>query len=309
MAATSDMHVELEKATDVEQAEEQEEEQVSHCGLKSMWRNWLNLGTFIVNLVITYTSLTGVFGKTNTELSNKYQTLVTPAGWAFSIWGPIFIWEGVFVVTQLFPRFRKSEVVHKMSPWWWALCFFQCCWTFSFAQDQVTVALIFMILILASLLGISWSTDGLAMSYAEYFLLRAPLSLQLGWIVCASAVNINVQVDALEASQSVLLAFAVFTYAAVLSSSTAFTWALRSPDAIPSIVAAWAFAGIYTKLGSPEELNDPTRFNPSTWDTVILDGLRTAALFVSIATLINAGSAVVLRVVRAQKNAVLLTEQ
>lgn len=309
MAATANMTLAVEKSTDVEHAEEQEEEQVSDCSCRSMWRNWLNLGAYIVNLVITYISLTGVFGKTNTELSSKYQTLVTPAGWAFSIWGPIFIWEAVFVVTQLFPRFRKSEVVHKMSPWWWALCFFQCCWTFSFAQDQVTLALIFMISILASLLGISWSTDGLAMSYAEYFLLRAPLSLQLGWIVCASAVNINVQADALKASQSVLLAFAVFTYAAVMSISTAFTWALHSPDAIVSLVAAWAFAGIYSKLGDPEELNDPTRFNPSTWDTVILDGLRTAALLVSLATLVNAVAAVVLRVVRAHKRQRSLSEE
>lgn len=166
-----------------------------------------------------------------------------------------------------------------------------------------------MISILASLLGISWSTDGLAMSYAEYFLLRAPLSLQLGWIVCASAVNINVQADALKASQSVLLAFAVFTYAAVMSTSTAFTWALQSPDAIVSLVAAWAFAGIYSKLGDPEELNDPTRFNPSTWDTVILDGLRTAALLVSLATLMNAVAAVVLRVVRAHKRPRSLSEE
>merc|ERR1712176_1603272 len=169
-----------------------------------------------------------------------------------------------------------------MSPWWWALCVVQCCWTFAFAQDQVTLALIFMLLILASLLGISWSTDGLALSAAEYFLLRAPLSLQLGWIICAAGVNVSVQADALKSSQSTLLAVAVLTYAAVLSASVAFAVGPLSPDPIVCLVAAWAFLGIYSELGNPVELNDPTRFNPSTWDAVILDGLRSAALGVSI---------------------------
>merc|ERR1719272_1299608 len=136
------------------------------------WKNWLNLAAYLLNTVVTYTSLTGIFGATNTELSNKYQTLITPAGWAFAIWGPIFIWELVFTVAQMCPRFRNSKVVQLISPWWWALCAFQSLWTFAFAQDQVTLALVLMLCILTSLLGMSCSTDGLRMTLAEYFLLR-----------------------------------------------------------------------------------------------------------------------------------------
>ena len=47
------------------------------------WRNWANLLAYVVNLGLTYSSLTGLFGETNTDLSAKYQTLVTPAGYAF----------------------------------------------------------------------------------------------------------------------------------------------------------------------------------------------------------------------------------
>lgn len=299
MAAPAETVANLAKAeVDVEEA--QEHHQSSTCSCQSAWRNWLNLLALIINTVITYTSLTGIFGKTNTELSAKYQTLVTPAGWAFSIWGPIFIWETVFVVAQLFSRFRNSEVVLRMSPWWWALCGFQCCWTLAFAQDQVTLALVFMLLILCSLLGITWSTDGLVLSFGEYALLRAPLSLQLGWIICAAAVNINVQADSLKASPGTLLAIAVLSYAAVLSSSTIFTFASRSPDPIVSMVAAWAFLGIYSELGNPKGLNDPTRFNPNAWNDVVIEGLRYAAIFVSIAALGNAVIACILRVVRSR---------
>merc|ERR1719313_124544 len=110
------MTLEVEKGSVVaEQAQEAVE--ASGCSFRNTWRNWLNLGAYVLNTIVTYVSLTGIFGKTNTELSAKYETLVTPSGWAFSIWGPIFIREGIFVVAQLFPRFRKSEVVHRMSPW------------------------------------------------------------------------------------------------------------------------------------------------------------------------------------------------
>ena len=102
------------------------------------WRNWANLVAYVVNLATTYASLTGVFGRTNTELSAKYQTLVTPAGYAFSIWGPIFIWEGVFAVTQMLQSFREKNVITSMTPFWLSACAFQCAWTLAFAQDQIS---------------------------------------------------------------------------------------------------------------------------------------------------------------------------
>ena len=73
---------------------------------------------YLVNFGITYGSLTGAFGQTNEELSAKYQTLITPAGYAFAIWGPIFIWEGAFAIAQLLPRWRQADVVQLLTPWW-----------------------------------------------------------------------------------------------------------------------------------------------------------------------------------------------
>eukprot|EP00427_Karlodinium_veneficum_P020677 CAMPEP_0169104660 /NCGR_PEP_ID=MMETSP1015-20121227/23379_1 /TAXON_ID=342587 /ORGANISM="Karlodinium micrum, Strain CCMP2283" /LENGTH=270 /DNA_ID=CAMNT_0009165963 /DNA_START=71 /DNA_END=880 /DNA_ORIENTATION=- len=232
---------------------------------KIIWKNWLNLASYIANAIVTYTSLTGVYGGTNTELSSKYQTLVTPSGWAFSIWGPIFMWEAVFVLAQFFPSFRQSILVMKVSPWWWSLCIMQIAWTVAFAQEQITLSLIFMLSILGSLLAIAGSTDGLRMTALEYVLLRAPFSLQLGWIIAASVVNINVQADAAKSSQQFLLAIAVLSNAIVLAIVTIFTFAVRSPDPIIALVVAWAFAGIATELNNPINLNDPTRFNASIW--------------------------------------------
>lgn len=244
------------------------------------WKNWLNLAAYVVNI-----GGTGIFGGSIGDVSNKYQTLVAPAGWAFSIWGPIFIWEFVFVVAQMFPQFRNTNVVLRMSPWWWVACLCQAGWVIAWVQELVTLALVLMLSILVSLLGIAWTTDGLHLTIAEYFLLRAPLSLHLAWIMAASAVNVNLQADATKAGQETLLAVAIVSFAVLLAVSTFFTFAVRSPDPFVAFVTAWAFAAIHAELGNPDDLNDPTRFNPSVWDPVILGGLQKAALIICLLAL------------------------
>jgi len=240
-------------------------------------RNWLNLVAYVLNSVITYTSLTGVFGETNTELSDKYQTLITPAGFAFSIWGPIFIWEAVFAVAQMLPRFRGCQVVQVMSPWWWGACLAQCGWTLGCAQDVIPLSLLLMLAILGCLLGASASTDGLDLSWAEYLCLRAPLSLHLGWIAVASAVNANVQFDAAKASPEALLAAAVLSFVGIGMLNAGLAFATKSPDPIANLVAAWAFLAISSELGDASKLADTTRHNPYVWPPVVLGGLRAAA--------------------------------
>jgi len=240
-------------------------------------RNYINIGAYVLNFIITYASLTGIFGETNSNLSKKYQTLVTPAGWAFSIWGPIFIWEGVFAVTQMLSRFRGSEVVQVASPWWWGVCLCQCVWTFAFAQEVIPLSLLMMLGILSCLVGLVVRTDGLQLTWAEYLCLRAPFCLHLGWIICASAVNTNVQFDAGKASPEVLLAVAVLSLVAIVAANVALVTTAVNPDAFTSLVAAWAFAAVASELGGAENLRSQGRYNPHEWPDLVLGGLRGAA--------------------------------
>jgi hypothetical protein len=133
------------------------------------------------------------------------------------------------------------------------------------------------------------------MSTADFFLLRAPFSLHLGWIVAASAVNTSVQADAARASPSVLLSFAILSYVAVVAISTIFALAAKDADAIICLVAAWAFGGVYSELKNPADLNNPDRYNPYKWDTVTLRGLDGAALGVVIVSLVLALLAIMRR--------------
>lgn len=266
-------------------------------------RNYLNLAAYVLNSVITYVSLTGVFGETNSDLSSKYQTLVTPAGYAFSIWGPIFIWEGVFAVCQMLPRFRGTPVVELASPWWWGACICQCCWTLAFAQEAIALSLLMMLGILACLLGLVLATDHVQLGWADYFLLRAPFCLHLGWIICASAVNANVQADSAKAAPQALLAMAVLSFAVVGAVNSALVFAAKSPDPITSLVACWAFAAIGSELGDAANLAKPDRHNPFLWPALVLGGLRKAAGWAAVLAAVLAAAALLRRAAREWKKA------
>lgn len=249
------------------------------------WINWANLGAYVLNCGMTYFSLTGIIGETNTVLSKKYQTIITPAGWAFSIWGIIFMSEAAFTVAQMLPQWRGLPSVHAMAPWWWAACGFQVLWSIVFAQDWITFAGILMFCILVSLFGLLWVGDSKRGSISEYWLARAPFSLQAGWIIAASVLNLNVVADAQSASQATLLALAMVSFGLVLTAASLATFALPVPNPIICFVAFWALMGIHSELGVAENLKSEARFNYSVWPPAVLEGVRTGALWLAMASL------------------------
>ncbi len=90
--------------------------------------NYSNIAAYILNAAVTYgVGLSGFF-PTNEELSAKYQTIVTPAGYAFSIWGIVFLAEAIFTVAQALPAYRSSDVVVKGVGYYYVMaCIAQVC--------------------------------------------------------------------------------------------------------------------------------------------------------------------------------------
>eukprot|EP00947_MAST-08B_sp_MAST-8B-sp1_P004329 g4329.t1 len=268
-----------------------------------------NFVAFALNCALTYLSLTGIFGDTNTALSLKFQTLVTPIGWAFSIWGAIFIWEGVFALFQFLPRFR--HVIPAIHLWWTFVCASQIGWSIAFAQEIQWLALTFMLMILAGLaiICVRVSTGEAAKaSTLEFWLLKGPFFLQLGWICAASVVNFNVVIDAMVPSVNGtgtllangtivdgdgVLSAAYFTQdraslllgAAVVSLAVLFlvgavigTYPKRvNGNVIVCGVVAWALGGVAAQLRAP--VYKTTHLFGAT----IVNAIGGAAAFLSIA--------------------------
>ena len=64
----------------------------------------------IITVIINYLSNTGVFNNnTMASVSVRYQNLFTPAAYAFSIWGLIYLGVFGFIIYQARSLFKKMQ--------------------------------------------------------------------------------------------------------------------------------------------------------------------------------------------------------
>ena len=180
-------------------------------------RQNLNVLAYGANIALTYgVDTAGWLGTPdNGELSDKYQTLVTPNSQAFSIWAVIFIFQAVFAIVQLLPRFWGTDMVQKGVGFWYCLvCMFQIGWTFTFAYEIIPASLACMLLLWLSLMGLLYSQYYIKSDNTlwEFWLLRFPFAIHGGWITAASALNVNVQVVSMTQPADVQLAVSIVSF-------------------------------------------------------------------------------------------------
>lgn len=195
-------------------------------------------------------ALTSLYSRNNPILSRKYQTLATPAGWAFSIWALIFLSEAVFCVAQLLPQLRGSEEVAKAGPPFAFACLFQAAWSFAFGNEYIYTSQALILLILLALWRTNAALHAISKSsppsLSHYILLYLPFAVHFGWLTAASIVSLNVSLVAIAPSHHAwLLALAV------ISLTCAFVAGILAPDSTYTLTISWALAGVSSQLKSP----------------------------------------------------------
>jgi len=227
--------------------------------------NYLNVAAYVLNAAVTYSiGVLGIFGaKTNTELSEKYATLVTPAGFTFAIWSIIFLSQLVFALVQLFvePFQSKALLVKGVGYNYLGVCAAQIVWTIAFSYEIIWLSLIFMITILYFLMTIfvnqykllQQEPENDASNIKDFWLLQFPFSIHCGWILAASLVNLSVVL--VKYSVAATGQFYVALASLVLVSAISLlNLLLKKPQFVIPSVLAWASFGIYSQLKNPNEL-------------------------------------------------------
>jgi len=243
-------------------------------------KNILNLIAFIANIVLVYgIGNAGWIGTpTNGELSDKYQTIVTPNSSAFSIWAVIYVFQALFAIGQLLPKFRAVDMVQKGVGYWHCLVVtMQIGWTFTFAYEVIEASLVCMLLLWCSLITLLYSqyyteSDG---SLWEFWLLRFPFAIHGGWITAASALNVNVQVVSMEQPSDVQLAVGIISLAVLHAISVWVLFNIPRPNWTIACVLSWALGWIYY------ELQDPLDMIKDTFSADTISGVAYAAVAVA----------------------------
>ena len=102
--------------------------------------------------VVSWFAQKAAFGPTNGAISDRYPTLVVAAGYAFAIWGLIFLLDVVFGLWQFSPK-RKADGVLARIRLPAALGFaFTALWMPVFSQEIYWLALLIIWSALACLL-------------------------------------------------------------------------------------------------------------------------------------------------------------
>ncbi|SDL69108.1 hypothetical protein SAMN04488034_10811 [Salinimicrobium catena] len=122
----------------------------------------LNIVAFLVVLAVNYISNTGaIAGETMATVSAKYENLFTPAGYAFSIWGVIYLLLLGFVVYQardLFSKKDKENVALKIGWWFVISCVANVFWIFAWLNEYLLTSVLIMLVLLFSLIKIVLNT-------------------------------------------------------------------------------------------------------------------------------------------------------
>jgi hypothetical protein len=222
-----------------------------HTADEASGARWLVVLTALLQIATPVFPSLGI-GEPIGSQSDAVRTLVTPAGWAFSIWGALYTGSLAFAVYQALPAQRDNRLLAQIR-WPAAGAFLgNAAWagyTQLFGLSVISVAII--VFTLVNLLAIyrrfsQWPSgfDG-----GERWLAVLPLSALAAWLTAATIVNIaaSLRFHGIEAGEAAPLVAAAVIVVGGLIAGTAL---LRTGGNPPyALVFLWALAAIYAAGG------------------------------------------------------------
>lgn len=208
----------------------------------------------IVNYVATSETI-GAVAFTNRNIADTHPVYGLPNGWAFAIWGIIFLFLGVYTIYQALPAKCgggfECEHVAKIRLPTAVMMVCNSVWNYLFGWEVYWMALLDIVVydvllwVIITRLGINYFAPIRGMSRAASIrtklCLVAPFSIHAAWVTVATA--LNVQVNLLEEGYFPSADFSVgivWTAAALGIYLTIY----RHADLPYTLVTLWALGGI-----------------------------------------------------------------
>jgi hypothetical protein len=184
--------------------------------------------------------------------SDEVRTLITPAGWAFSIWGPLYAGSTLFAIWQALPSQRGNALVARVR--WpaagaflgnavWAL------YTQIFGLSAISAAIILFTLgclLAAYRVFATWQPG---FTRPERWLTILPLSALAAWLTAATIVNISASLrfHGVDAGDEGATVTAIVVVVGGVIASLALLRGRGNPPY--ALVFLWALSAIYAAGG------------------------------------------------------------
>lgn len=224
---------------------------MAHIEVRGIWRQALVVFMFLVQVVLNVLSTSGVIAGTDqSELSDKYRTPITPAGYTFSVWGLIYFCQAVYSVYQALPNQRDDEKLNRIAPWVSLAFALNGSWLIVFSFEYLWAGLFVIVGYLLSLLRTYLLLDPKYLepqgsSATTILCVWLAFSSNLAWVTVATLLNTTIAFTAtFEAtSPTAVLDWCIgLIFLAVFI--TSYYTVIRA-DPMYTAVTIWAFVGIY----------------------------------------------------------------
>ncbi|GAA2536465.1 lantibiotic ABC transporter permease [Mycolicibacterium diernhoferi] len=191
------------------------------------------------------------------DVSDAYPNLFAPAGYAFSIWGVIYLLLLLHVLYQ-FGLFRTdtagadTALLDKVGRFFAVSSLANAGWILAWHFDLIALSVLLMLVILASLAVIVQTIRAADLNTREKWLVAVPFSVYFGWITVATVANITVFLVSL-GWDGFGLAESTWAVIILLVAAGIGTVAmLHNNDLAYGAVLLWAFTAILVKHRSAD---------------------------------------------------------
>ena len=206
-----------------------------------------------------YSQLYTIHGNRVSDMSDEYNNLFTPAGYAFAIWGIIFLALFIFAGYQIYRTVIRKKTFDfiSQSGLWFALATIGTgLWVVVWLFDYTLVSVMVMLVILFSLIKVvvntnmeRWRAPAKTIVFGWW-----PISIFAGWIAVATIANISAYLSKLGWDGGPLSptswTIVLIVIATVLNLALIFMRGMREF----ALVGVWALLAIYVRHQNSYEM-------------------------------------------------------
>lgn len=224
---------------------------------------WTNMIFYIAMVAVnTYANLAKLGGGSTGEISKGLESMITPAGWTFAIWGAIYGLLLVFIIAPFTKKGNNADSLAKDMSFWFPLsCTLNIAWIFAWHFKRITMSWVIMMgLFLCLYIMFNKITIGLDLLNYEnkrpqgLSLASSGISLYFGWICIAFLANTMAMFVSLGLDGFGITARAITIIMLAVGAVLVSLISIFSVNYVFTLAAIWGYMGIMSKHISIYEL-------------------------------------------------------
>jgi tryptophan-rich sensory protein len=211
-----------------------------------MIARWLVLIISIINPFFDkILDLTPLAGQSMVEITDKYDTLFRPAGYAFAIWGLIYLSFIIYAAYQLLPAQRQNKLYDRVAPPFILSNLLGMAWQIVFRNDIITASLAIIVAMLITAIVMYAFTRQASLENKLSFWVSVPFALYMAWLSVATIANIAIWLADIDWRGGGVSETLWTNIMLVVALGLSIVLSLKFCDVSIPLVVTWAILAIY----------------------------------------------------------------